>query len=839
MMPRYLLPLAILLASGLLMALLWWPDAAASNGPPAVQQTSADAGAGTTDAQAPPPPFGAREKAAPTVPMTREELTESPIAAPVQEGMVISVLDWQENPVPHADVWIRDLPLPEVLQVLQDYPLPWRPFLDHLRLSATRYRTGADGKVTVPYTMHHATVLAESLDMIGFLNEAVNHISGAVVHIWPVEEFPVLVRDQEGSPVADALVILRRLKDPKPLAYRRTDRRGMATFDMPSALRMQDAFSTDLAVDLGLFGGPSQRIDLPFGVAPEAQNILIMPDTGMLQVQITEADGEPLQQMVQLTVDLLDGNADGKAYWPPSEHWDLPITPEMLPFLLPVGSFGGSIKVAAASSDGLRHAKAIEMLPSGVGNTRGIYLRLETDRTQVVFRLRNEAGKIGKRVLAHLGIREAAAAGKVVDLYENRADQEGRITVDLGYDRLAKSPLFLVVMMPARGKQELRLIELPLPQPLLPGIHDLGDATLAPAPILLEGDVVDHEGRGVQGAMLELSRQDPTAHDGWNRETLWTTSTDREGHFRLRGIASGGRFRVKVQASGFGVIVRKANMGDRRAQFAMVQDQIIQGQVLADSGILARDLRLGLSFPLPGGESSSRVRRTVRLEQDFSFHFRAAPTEGAILSVFADDSGEALWEQHLLELPRDGSEVSIGDIDLRGRLHLYKIQLATDDGANLFGATVILPGGRLIHPDGSPMRLLMRPDRIHVRLSATGYLAEESDLLPGDNRVSLERGREVTLLVPDLAGLPVAKRPTLHLAEIYRDMSDRQFPVKLDEMGMATLYLNGPAIYRVQWRNPVDSRGTLVMVLGDDEGGTIEVSEAPVQSIHLNLPPKQ
>ncbi|MBI5362388.1 MAG: hypothetical protein HZA53_04355 [Planctomycetes bacterium] len=295
---------------------------------------------------------------------------------------------------------------------------------------------------------------------------------------------------------------------------------------------------------------------------------LVQPDVGNLEVRVEDVDGVPAPDGVEVA--LVARARDGRE--PATrERAESRIHSAVHP------EFGGRERAAgvmrATTQGGLarfhgvglglefwvgasRHACSAAAFTNGQGprdegETTRIVLRFGEERLVVRGRILDVVGKpLADRavfssfhmrpprggwshpqrlhVLPPMQVASALRAHEVLGHGEPRTAADGRYSADCGWHGLPGGTLVWVVQCCA-GTPDHALAEVAIPAPNERGIVEVGDVRLTPAPVILEGRVVDELGAPVVSV---------TIHPGGDDEAMnQSLAVDEHGRFMLRGFA--------------------------------------------------------------------------------------------------------------------------------------------------------------------------------------------------------------------------------------------------------------------------------------------------------------
>jgi len=329
-----------------------------------------------------------------------------------------------------------------------------------------------------------------------------------------------------------------------------------------------------------------------------------------------------------------------------------------------------------------------------------------------------------------------------------RTDEHGEFRIDAHLASLSGYESYVVVHRTEEGPWLAGTAE----RPTSPGtgLRDCGELVLSPVELLVSGRVVDSRGEPVEGAQVVAGTN---TLDGltWSDRGSVAGSSDGSGRFELHGV---------LPASLFGL---RATGGSGRSEELKVERG--RTDVLL---VLEERYRLSGTLRVPEGFDPSVVRLVLErlervepreleersMEPDGSFTMAAVP---AGLYALHFRLGHRLLE----ELPRLAVEedTELGEVDLRGRLGLLRLQLVGGEGA-IRGELSWKSSGRaeeawqhrsfegrepVLSTLAGPLDVLVRPE---------GYRRVLFEGVQGFGRVELRPGLRVRLELETTAPLP-------------------------------------------------------------------------------------
>jgi hypothetical protein len=363
---------------------------------------------------------------------------------------------------------------------------------------------------------------------------------------------------------------------------------------------------------------------------------------------------------------------------------------------------------------------------------------------------------------------------------------------------LAEDGALRLERVPA-GTYEL-VVELPGHRPLTArGIEvaegaetDLGTLELEPEAVL-EGRVVDLEGRPVAGATLEVEQLEPfSGSTRGHRGRL--VEADEAGRFRVGGLSDGRPLDLGIRAEGyFGTWLRdlqlplgeplEVRLGRGGIVFGQVVDEA--GRPLAGESLVAR---LAQDVPIPHRMASGQEIATGTSDEDGRFELTAVPV--GLVTIGATSRVETVRQDTPVTMIREGERVGPLRIEVPASAEIAGRVLRAD-GSPAIGAEVAVvreAQRSSFRTSGPPADALGRfriwgvepgPVRVVATLGVDGRAEKELIVAGGVQEIELVLAPTTAVAGRVLAadGAPVA-RGTVRLV---RDGGDLHLPV--DQLG--------------------------------------------------------
>lgn len=545
---------------------------------------------------------------------------------------------------------------------------------------------------------------------------------------------------------------------------------------------------------------------------------LRLPPLGTVEVAVLAPDRSPADIGTEVSLRLTDpGAAERSAF-----AWEPPKTvskrARMGRAVFEQVPLGRTLEIAAERE--LERARAVVAGPQLSGERVQATLVLGLAGTRLVFRAVDPAGlPISTGVsLNVLTGSEGAWAG------QSSFSREARFEVEL--DNLGDADRRLLeVHSSARGLAA----RVDLGRSFSPGRHEMGDVVLAQAPLVAEGRVVDAGGSPVAGAEVTWGfasgRQGSTRFGALGIPQ--TVVTDAGGAFALRGLVSCERVQLSLSHAELRCEPIDVAVGASGLEIVLTATGGLAGRVLLDAGIpMTLQVRV-----LDDQTSADVAKGEMHLERGGGFECLSLPAGSYTLSVSTE--GELLAEVRDVvivagEVTRDPR---IQEIDLRGRLHVFRIRLVRPTRESFPPWELSWSQSGVGDPDRTRKRLSRAPDvalvtplaRIDATLRVEGYRVEHLVDLAPETEVHLRPGYPVRLVLPRGAKLP---EPPLFLGIALGDLERHGEPRFFDAQGEALLHASearGSSVVWVLERRLQGGGGQ--SVLADPSGSTVVVED--------------
>jgi len=511
----------------------------------------------------------------------------------------------------------------------------------------------------------------------------------------PLDATATADRESPGEE-ADALSLLegertaaRRRSGGADLLVRVTDPMGRAQEGVPVELRLgrerflNQPLRTDERGEVRLAGarkwiGPRSAVlhhDLPFARAPELRldaaalegEVVVsrLPPFGSILVSAVEPDGRPPAAGTQGGIGVIAEEERGDASAALERRiWarELEDGEGRINFV----ELGGEWEVRAwfAGSDVLSRAHATGPLTHG--EEVRVVVKRGKDHPILSFRAVREDGSPIRN--AELEVKRLGFPRPVS--LECRTDEHGDFRVDVPLASLSGFEPIVVVYRTEKGPWLAGTADRPdSPEP---GLHECGNLVLSPVELLVSGQVVDSKGQPVEGAQVVAGTN---TLDGftWNDRGSVAGRSGGSGRFELHGT---------LPVSPFGL---RAGKGPDRSEELEVERG--RTDVLL---VLEERYQLSGTIRVPEGFDPDVVRFEL-LRRDDGEHegldSRSMEPNGSFTMTTVPAGVYALrfrlGGRILKELPRlvVHEDTDLGEVDLRGRLGLLRLELVGGEGA--------------------------------------------------------------------------------------------------------------------------------------------------------------
>ncbi len=222
---------------------------------------------------------------------------------------------------------------------------------------------------------------------------------------------------------------------------------------------------------------------------------------------------------------------------------------------------------------------------------------------------------------------------------------------------------------------------------------DLGEVTLAPAPLLARGTVVDAEGKPVYWAAVRVERKVPWNNaEGfdWHTANEFMCQSARDGSFEMLGtqdLLAGGEFRVFATRSTY-LDARPVPLhaGAEDIELVLEKEGEVGGSLLLDEGVRPEWLRVTVR-PEGGstrfsftGDPGWLPNAVVLSDSRFSIQNLPPGLATVTVTINGQDTVLRAIEDVRVESGRVSTDERLNPIDLRGKLRRVNVDVTDSSG---------------------------------------------------------------------------------------------------------------------------------------------------------------
>ena len=268
--------------------------------------------------------------------------------------------------------------------------------------------------------------------------------------------------------------------------------------------------------------------------------------------------------------------------------------------------------------------------------------------------------------------------------------------------------------------------------------------------LILSGRVVDQEGNPLANIRVGLDgpgRVVPEANRGWFEGLhVWTGP---EGTFEVRGHR-GVLKELTLIRPGHAMAEFEFTEGERGRDFVLPLPPSLVGEVLTDAGI-STELLSARALSLQGGRDPFGLQIAIGTGRLQPSTIRDGLSEEELAVAIFDSFHEEVFRSRPIRMLGRGEirPDDLNPIDLRGLLTLWELEVFSSAGESIPGCTVTLAGTSESTLLGPRSQLVTGRKQLEVFVDADGYLVEGPIQLTGRDRIQLESGHAVTLVLPE------------------------------------------------------------------------------------------
>jgi hypothetical protein len=392
----------------------------------------------------------------------------------------------------------------------------------------------------------------------------------------------------------------------------------------------------------------------------------------------------------------------------------------------------------------------------------------------MVGRILNEEGVVGKNLSIRALVRVQEINFDETKVHNLTTDGYGRFQLYLG-KRYREGRTRIVTFEMRATKRKLRRTSVfDLSHPVPPGIHDLGDVVLTVPPVILEGQVVDPFGVGIEGASVRMERFNRTSNVHGERvfaEPYWEhlqkvrTNSDENGFFVLHGADEPGDFRIVLSHYQHEDVTKEVELHEPYLAIEMRRDFQVQGSVLLDPGVELGGIRITAyrevteSSPEPSiydnNPEGYEYVDSINLFEDGNFLMSWLAEEQLTFIVRCDDISEDLFLLKDVPMRPKNDLMTLAPFDLRGKLGSAKLKVVSHDGQEMKNYEIATsPHGPWNKPYKSIISVVSKSMPLNLYLRAWGHRSIALEGIRGKKKVVMEAGITATIELSGASELP-------------------------------------------------------------------------------------
>ena len=764
------------------------------------------------------------------------------------------------RPVAGATVWLVNRNISEGSGILERLSLAGSvtSLLDGISERAT---SDVEGLVRLRYFGGDVKIAAHHRDRFVFATRDFGK-DPVVVELRPALSVPVRVLDTAGEKVVGVPVSLRLAfgEDMRiDLLHTKTGADGIAWLENVGLFKEEEGLQGALHVGLPLPLRAPVETAIPIpedederlaqAWSPDDPPLeLVLPDCGPMEIELLDMDGRRFEQETTVFLHLKESLLEDSKKPFPAEAAQSAVSTstgtadfpwvELGCTVVAESRFGGDAQLSQAEGPGPVHADRAGRLPlrqvPGELLIRGqLSLRpnqpLSPRRTEVTLRLDHP-----NRIQQH---RRMVAIG-----------EEGRFQFSTSpLNSSSPSLAHLLFELPLDGRMYLARCPLPLPQAA--GLFDCGELLLTPLPLIAAGTVFGPDGEPEAGVTLEVERKLRSAENGkWRRERKWGVRTDRQGRFRIHGMAVDARYRLKASPWGRIPLSREIVPGSEDLRLELQGAGSLRGRLLLDEGLDSGKVGLVARFRNQHAPNEDdRYEMTLANPDGEEFRLYRLPFEDIELNLYWDGSKTPLLTISGLHPSEDADRLhpQLDPVDLRGLLRRIQVEAVTPGGAPIGNFRVYWNQGKgngEAKAVGGVAEVVTGPTPLLLSVKSDGYRMQSAEVAGTEWRAVLQPAILVALEIDGTDFLPQGHRLGIFLRPTegrYSWQNSRNLFVQED--GIVHTRLDAPGDYHMTpYLRPIDSpretrvleslQRTVTLGGGEDEVIPIVLTAAAVES---------
>ncbi|MCB9833287.1 MAG: hypothetical protein H6807_12515 [Planctomycetes bacterium] len=738
--------------------------------------------------------------------------TSSPLEAPPAEGVAIRVVRAESGAaVPGIDLYYVD---EEAMLIAAKEEV--RSIFHYFQTHGRHYRSDAEGRLLVPRSRQRVQLLAmnESEWGEGRLHEGQDEL---VIEVRPQRAVNVRVVDVAGAPAIDVPVAWRLRGDDGrgyDVASARTDAPAGRCRLIHRDRRRNGGTWRHVVALQGAFAEPVEAAIDPEAL-PEREILLVQPAAGVIEVEVVDAEGERIENVVfWLNAHPVGPGAEED---PRAESWN---RERMIHGLVRagrarLGPVGLGLELVVTLMDHERRLHDPQSLtvtgPTAAGQSVPLRFVLPawSDRCILSGRLLDEAQEAlaATRIEVQDELRSRAWTNR--DGRSCSTDADGHFEIALEAKPQSEGERRIAVFKRSSEDPKAEKAEVDI-SGWAAGRHELGDLILRPPPIVASGRVLGPDGGGVAGATVQArpvaeEPGQPRVFLGWDEAQ---GRTDAEGAFVLRGDLEDAEIMVAAAREGLRADEIRVARGSRELELRMHALARFTVKLEVAEGTAREELYVGLEpaeKPFHGGGNRLRDDGVFTAEVEGGrYRFRVAGRPQG-------RDPQIVHESVVLDLVA-GEELDLGTLRIEriGVDLLLRVELPA-------GATEHSLPGRVLAfvPDatepvaeqwrtlnGEAIRLHVPALPVEVEIQAGGYRYRRNRIDRREATIKLERGLEVRLECPALGDLGEGVTLQLKLLDAEHGRA-RPHLTGAESLplqgGRVTCYVPEPGRYDCQW----------------------------------------
>jgi hypothetical protein len=811
----FLLALTIALAAAVAWIVLrTWraPESDATRGAPASSEVLERATPSSLAAPAAQADVGQREARS-----SSSDAASQPV--PPGETIPLQVIDEATGaPVPGADVrWVG---LDDHERWANVYPVDDLSEVEGLCVERGHaLRTDGEGRVDIPRVEKHGLVTASKNGSWGRA-EYQRYAKQLKLAIGVDGTLSAQVVDARGEPIAGAQVLFCSSNQGVRARARTEPGTGIARLvHARSVARKSEGESYFVSVDALL--AKALRVAVDFQSASRDAIVLKLPPTGSVDVRVHDASGALIGARAYVT---LTRTADASSR--ENGVISLPTSGGIASF--PLVEVGLAVRAHVDAGQVDRDKTALGDLiansdgPAAFGDRAIIDVGGAGTSRTILGRAVDQASQPIASVELVLDVQQFVDGrrGKSTSTYA-KTNERGEFRLELGQDWTASMRAAVDLMLLRAIDRSSLHGSFELSGDYRLGETSIGDVVMREPRLLASGRVIDERGEAIEGATIhvfEKRRDGDSGSDAWS-QLPWAVQSDAKGEFDARADVQSDALALCADAEkclrGAMVEIRAGQTG---VTLTLKRAGGFEGSVRVDPDVSVREISVHwISTDADTGEQKNGSLACEAAKEPGLGRFSISTlAPGRTRIDFR--AGANLPLESLDELDIRGGEIAkLGEIDLRGRVHVFAIDVLEPGDRPLQSALIhVRPAGSSGNwgtavVQAGRARVIDVAPAIDVSIDVGGYRPENLTSVTGDARVVLRPGMPVTLKLEGDASLPAgAGTLSCMLTPLALDRSTQlaASPVAATfANGEAHLEVGTPGAYRVTFTLVVSRNG--------------------------------